>query len=31
MIDENQKFMKNTATRLWDNVDFTLQLSAHAL
>ena len=31
MVDENHKLLKNTATRLWNNGDVTLQLSAHAL
>ena len=31
MIDENQKLLKNTVTRLWDTGDVTIQLSAHAL
>ena len=31
MVDDNHKLLKNTATRLSDNGDVMLQLSAHAL
>ena len=31
MVDENLELLKNTATRLLDNGDFTLSFSTYAL